>query len=41
MVCCVAIVALGSASGWLANSGYGNGWFDALLVRPRPRRVRG
>ena len=30
MVCCVAIVALGSASGWLANSGYGNGWFDAL-----------
>ncbi len=25
-----AIVILGSASGWLANSGYGNAWFDAL-----------
>ena len=24
------IVLLGSASGWLSNSGYGNGWFDAL-----------
>jgi benzodiazapine receptor len=25
-----AIVLLGSLSGWLSNSGYGNGWFDSL-----------
>jgi benzodiazapine receptor len=25
-----AIVLIGSASGWLSNSGYGNDWFDAL-----------
>ncbi len=25
-----AIVVLGSLSGWASNSGYGNGWFDAL-----------
>jgi tryptophan-rich sensory protein len=25
-----AILLLGSASGWLSNSGYGNSWFDAL-----------
>ena len=25
-----AIMLLGSASGWLSNSGYGNGWFDGL-----------
>ena len=25
-----AIVLLGSASGWLSNSGYGNAWFNAL-----------
>ena len=25
-----AIVLLGSASGWLSNSGYGNAWFDDL-----------
>jgi tryptophan-rich sensory protein len=25
-----AIVLLGSASGWLSGSGYGNAWFDAL-----------
>ena len=25
-----AIVLLGSASGWLSNSGYGNDWFDGL-----------
>jgi len=25
-----AIVLLGSASGWLSNSGFGNPWFDAL-----------
>ena len=25
-----AIMLLGSASGWLSNSGYGNGWFDRL-----------
>jgi tryptophan-rich sensory protein len=24
------ILLLGLASGWLSNSGYGNGWFDAL-----------
>src|SRR5690349_13326247 len=28
-----AIVLLGSASGWLSNSGYGNDWF-AGLVKP-------
>ncbi|MES1997592.1 MAG: TspO/MBR family protein [Pseudomonadota bacterium] len=26
-----ALILLGSASGWLSNSGYGNGWFDALV----------
>ena len=26
-----AIVLLGSASGWLSNSGYGNPWFAALI----------
>jgi tryptophan-rich sensory protein len=26
-----AIVLLGSASGWLAGSGYGNPWFDSLM----------
>ena len=26
-----AIVLLGSASGWLSNSGYGNDWFDGLV----------
>ena len=25
-----AIVLLGSLSGWLSNSGYGNAWFDSL-----------
>jgi benzodiazapine receptor len=25
-----AILVLGSASGWLSNSGYGNNWFDEL-----------
>jgi tryptophan-rich sensory protein len=30
LVCVVAIELLGGASGWLANSGYGNGWFDGL-----------
>jgi translocator protein len=25
-----AIVILGSVSGWISNSGYGNEWFDAL-----------
>src|SRR3954469_14906014 len=29
-VCVVAIELLGGLSGWLSNSGYGNGWFDAL-----------
>ena len=31
LVACPAIVLLGSASGWLSNSGYGNAWFDALV----------
>mgnify|MGYP003577834351 CR=1 FL=1 len=29
-----AIVLLGSASGWLSNSGYENGWFASLLKPP-------
>ena len=31
LVTCPAIVLLGSVSGWLSNSGYGNAWFDALV----------
>ena len=30
IVAAPAIVLLGSLSGWLSNSGYGNAWFDAL-----------
>ena len=30
IVTVVAIEVLGGLSGWLSNSGYGNGWFDAL-----------
>ncbi len=30
LVTCPAIVLLGSASGWLSNSGYGNAWFASL-----------
>ena len=30
VISCPLIVFLGSASGWLSNSGYGNSWFDAL-----------
>ena len=30
LVTCPAIMLLGSGSGWLSNSGYGNAWFDAL-----------
>jgi tryptophan-rich sensory protein len=30
LVCVIAIELLGGASGWLSNSGYGNGWFDGL-----------
>ncbi len=30
MVCVVAIELLGGLSGWLSNSGFGNGWFDGL-----------
>jgi tryptophan-rich sensory protein len=26
----IAIEALGGLSGWVSNSGYGNGWFDGL-----------
>ena len=31
LLTCPLIVLLGSASGWVSNSGYGNEWFDALL----------
>ena len=31
LVTCPLIVLLGSASGWVSNSGYGNDWFAALL----------
>ena len=30
LVCVIAIELLGGLSGWISNSGYGNGWFDAL-----------
>ena len=30
IVAVLAIEILGGASGWLSNSGYGNGWFDSL-----------
>jgi|SRR6185312_4877629 len=30
LICVVAIELLGLVSGWLSNSGYGNGWFDGL-----------
>lgn len=30
IVSVIAIELLGGLSGWLSNSGYGNGWFDAL-----------
>ena len=30
IVAVVAIELLGGLSGWISNSGYGNGWFDAL-----------
>ena len=30
LVTCPAIILLGSVSGWLSNSGYGNAWFAAL-----------
>ena len=29
-----AIVLLGTASGWLSNSGYENGWFSSLVKPP-------
>ena len=28
--CVIAIELLGGLSGWLSNSGFGNGWFDTL-----------
>ena len=34
MITCPAILLLGSASGWLSNSGYSNPWFDALAKPP-------
>jgi tryptophan-rich sensory protein len=30
LACVVAIELIGGLSGWLSNSGYGNGWFDTL-----------
>ena len=30
LLACPALVVLGSASGWLSNSGFGNRWFDHL-----------
>ena len=30
VVAVIAIEIVGGASGWLSNSGYGNGWFDRL-----------
>ena len=30
IVSVIAIELLGGLSGWVSNSGYGNGWFDAL-----------
>jgi benzodiazapine receptor len=30
IVAVIAIELLGGLSGWISNSGYGNGWFDAL-----------
>jgi benzodiazapine receptor len=30
LVCVAAIEIAGGLSGWLSNSGYGNGWFDEL-----------
>ena len=34
LVAVIAIELLGGLSGWLSNSGYGNGWFDALDKPP-------
>ncbi|HYX45290.1 MAG TPA: TspO/MBR family protein [Sphingomicrobium sp.] len=34
LVAVVAIELLGGLSGWLSNSGYGNGWFDGLQKPP-------
>jgi tryptophan-rich sensory protein len=30
LVAIIAIEVVGGLSGWLSNSGYGNGWFDSL-----------
>jgi len=30
LLCVVALEVAGGLSGWLSNSGYGNGWFDGL-----------
>ncbi|MGZ2411673.1 translocator protein [Sphingomonas sp. F9_3S_D5_B_2] len=30
LISCPVILLLGWASGWVSNSGYGNGWFDGL-----------
>ena len=34
LIAVIAIELLGGLSGWLSNSGYGNGWFDALEKPP-------
>src|SRR5881275_2787576 len=31
LIAVIAIELLGGLSGWLSNSGYGNGWFDHLV----------
>ena len=31
LVAVIAIELIGGLSGWLSNSGYGNGWFDGLV----------
>ena len=30
LIAVIVIEAIGSLSGWVSNSGYGNGWFDGL-----------
>jgi tryptophan-rich sensory protein len=34
LIAVIAIELLGGLSGWLSNSGYGNGWFDHLVKPP-------
>jgi benzodiazapine receptor len=34
LIAVIAIEAAGGLSGWLSNSGFGNGWFDSLRLPP-------